>query len=548
MRGSLLSIGHCLLGPPGRRRMRVQQTLLGMPALLLMQVLLLVEHQVGGAPLTPLGWYALLSWIGCAVFYGLVRSGWSERLSAEASLSLPQMAFAMGCVAWAYWLAGPLRPALLLLMPLALSFGIFALDDRRVRTLSGLAIVGVGGVVGLRLPRQPAWPDVALDLAMWLFMAVTLASIGVLARRMARMRERLRAQKSELRDALERIQLLATRDALTGLLNRRAMMERLQVMARSQQPLTLALADLDRFKQINDEHGHAVGDRVLQTFGLHAQQLFGEAGLVARWGGEEFLFALPGADETLLRMLLEQLRSHLAGRAHEGLPVSVRIGFSAGVAPCRALVELEVPAVPAQAGVPICSIGDIFRLLCADLRGQSRSHLAPSLVREIRMAQFLGVSYCQVTAECCTCFKALVAYKSPSPAPLPESQTKSYWNHPLPGVDSHPRPLPKSNPTLMSHLRCPNGCDGPASVKWECSGTLDDGTGQAKLYAERDTARLLLGMSASMTKRIELGVLHHPRGTMVFSRGVPPRADLRAAVAARRNSLVLAMVIRRIAG
>ena len=194
-----------------------------------------------------------------------------------------------------------------------------------------------------------------------------------------------------------------------------------------------------------------------------------------------------------------------------------------------------VRPVPAQAaGVPVCSIGDIFRLLCADLRGQSRSHLAPSLVREIRKAQFLGVSYCQVTAECPTCFKALVAYKSPSP--LPKSQTKSYWNHPLPGANTPTVPLPKSNPTPTSHLRCPNGCNGPASVKWECSGTLDDGTGQAKLYAERDTARLLLGMSASMTKRIELGVLHHPRGTMVFSRGVPPRPDLGVAVAAARDS------------
>jgi diguanylate cyclase len=210
-----------------------------------------------------------------------------------------------------------------------------------VRTLSALAIVGVGGVVALRLPRQSAWPDVALDLAMWLFMAVTLASIGVLARRLARMRERLHAQKSELRDALERIQLLATRDALTGLLNRRAMTERLQSLVRGRQPMMLALADLDRFKQINDEHGHAVGDRVLQAFGQQAQRMFGEAGLVARWGGEEFLFALPGADEALLRMLLEQLRATLAGTAHDGLPVSVRISFSAGVAPCLSLAELE---------------------------------------------------------------------------------------------------------------------------------------------------------------------------------------------------------------
>ena len=60
--------------------MRVQQTLLGMPALLLMQVLLLVEHRMSGAALAPLAWYAAISWSGCAVFYVLVRK-LAERIS-----------------------------------------------------------------------------------------------------------------------------------------------------------------------------------------------------------------------------------------------------------------------------------------------------------------------------------------------------------------------------------------------------------------------------------------------------------------------------------
>ena len=106
-------------------------------------------------------------------------------------------------------------------------------------------------------------------------------------------RERLRAQKSELRDALERIQLLATRDGLTGLLNRRAMMERLQGMSRAGRPLTLALADLDRFKQINDEHGHAAGDRALQAFGRSAEQMLAKvkAMLDARRDPDLFIVA-----------------------------------------------------------------------------------------------------------------------------------------------------------------------------------------------------------------------------------------------------------------
>jgi hypothetical protein len=83
-----------VLGPPGRRRVRVLQTLLGMPGLALMQLLLLVERWKVPEALAPLAVYAAITWSGCAVFYLLVRSGWSERISREASLSLPQMAFA----------------------------------------------------------------------------------------------------------------------------------------------------------------------------------------------------------------------------------------------------------------------------------------------------------------------------------------------------------------------------------------------------------------------------------------------------------------------
>ncbi len=140
-----LDVRSLLLGTPGRQRMRVLQSLLGVPALLLMQCVILADRISGHSTLVPACIYSGLTLLGCGVFYGLLRSGLSDRLSAEAWLSRPQMLYAMLCVGWGYALAGPTRTALLLLMPLILRFGVFALNEQAVRGLSwsGTFIIGV---------------------------------------------------------------------------------------------------------------------------------------------------------------------------------------------------------------------------------------------------------------------------------------------------------------------------------------------------------------------------------------------------------------------
>jgi diguanylate cyclase (GGDEF)-like protein len=78
--------------------------------------------------------------------------------------------------------------------------------------------------------------------------------------------------------------------------------------ARSGQPLTLALADLDHFKAFNDAHGHEAGDVLLKDFSRITSTLLRDVDVVARWGGEEFAIALPGSDETAAKVALDRLR------------------------------------------------------------------------------------------------------------------------------------------------------------------------------------------------------------------------------------------------
>ena len=124
-------------------------------------------------------------------------------------------------------------------------------------------------------------------------------------------------------------------DGLTGLANRRAATDALHAEAaraeRLQTPLTIVLADLDGFKEVNDEYGHAVGDVVLRVFADVLRQTVRESDVAGRWGGEEFLLLLPGADEDGAVQLAERIRIGLAERSISGAP-ALRVTASFGVA------------------------------------------------------------------------------------------------------------------------------------------------------------------------------------------------------------------------
>lgn len=116
--------------------------------------------------------------------------------------------------------------------------------------------------------------------------------------------------KEQTRKTLER---MAEHDDLTGLLNRRKFMERaaaeLNRDHRNHRPVSVAMADIDFFKSINDTYGHTTGDQVLKAFAGVLKKDLRESDLVGRIGGEEFAFLLPEADPVAAKQLLERIRS-----------------------------------------------------------------------------------------------------------------------------------------------------------------------------------------------------------------------------------------------
>ncbi|RMG55076.1 MAG: EAL domain-containing protein [Gammaproteobacteria bacterium] len=128
----------------------------------------------------------------------------------------------------------------------------------------------------------------------------------------------------------------ASHDQLTGLVNRHEMQ---RIMARTHaraerygEPFTLVLVDLDHFKIINDNYGHAAGDRILVAFARIARQLTRETDTVARWGGEEFLFLLDNTDALHAAGFAERLRTRIEATPIDIGNQEVHITISAGVA------------------------------------------------------------------------------------------------------------------------------------------------------------------------------------------------------------------------
>lgn len=146
----------------------------------------------------------------------------------------------------------------------------------------------------------------------------------------------IESDSRELTDELTRVRLLSLTDELTSLPNRRAFMRRLEdEVARVQRygfPLSFILMDLDHFKAVNDELGHAAGDEVLRVYSKNILSIFRHHDMVARYGGEEFAVLLPNTDsDGAVRALNKVRRRANETRWQVNGAVSKVPTFSAGV-------------------------------------------------------------------------------------------------------------------------------------------------------------------------------------------------------------------------
>lgn len=188
----------------------------------------------------------------------------------------------------------------------------------------------------------------ALDIGINDYLVHPIDRNELLAR--VRTQVRRRRYQDRLRATLEQNVAAALTDSLTGLHNRRYLSRHLDGLLadarKNSKPLALLMVDIDHFKNVNDTHGHAVGDEVIRVVANRLQQHVRSFDTVARWGGEEFVVAMPDASLDVATTVAERLRRKIAVAPArmdaEGLelPITVSIGIAVVAASNDGAAEL----------------------------------------------------------------------------------------------------------------------------------------------------------------------------------------------------------------
>lgn len=347
MPGKLIStLSHWLLGSRPGRRERAIMTLLTLAGYVTFALLQEAEVRLGYIDARESNWLTAYNLGGSLLFYLLVRTGWSERLSPkEPSMTLVQTVHGIAAIVGSYAITGPARGAVLAIMVLVLAYGMFSLSVRQARGLAVFALVALVTVMAWKHHTEPQRYPGWIELVHLAFAVVVLAGVSALSVRMGLLRRRLREQKQALEASLEQIRVLATQDELTGLVNRRHMMVMLRAeQARQQrngQAMSVVLLDLDHFKHINDSFGHQTGDAVLRAFAGGVSSSLRVSDVLARWGGEEFLLMLPETGQKDALHCVQRMRDALARIDFDAIASGLQLTFSAGLASCEPGESIE---------------------------------------------------------------------------------------------------------------------------------------------------------------------------------------------------------------
>jgi diguanylate cyclase (GGDEF)-like protein len=196
------------------------------------------------------------------------------------------------------------------------------------------AVPGTPWRLAIDVPNSGLYASVSglATIVPWIAFALLVLLAGLLLALVQRVlgdRAQLRALSAELADR-------ARTDTLTGLLNRRGIDEGLVRISghsrRHEEPLTILMIDLDRFKQVNDEHGHEAGDLVLRAFADCMREALRTEDLYGRFGGDEFIVALTDCEKDAGATAADRLRAAAGAADLSTIGLEGGIAFSVGIA------------------------------------------------------------------------------------------------------------------------------------------------------------------------------------------------------------------------
>jgi len=322
-----------LLGPAGPVHDGMRRLAQTLPSYLFVMLLLVICTAMGFVQPWQSACVVGYNVVGLGIFYMLVRSGLAAR-AKEPTLAFPQVLFNASMVILAYALIPLARGLALQWLCMIILFDMRRLSAAQVRWVAASAYALLLGTVYAILQIAPGSIDMGAEFVNVAMASLTLCTLLVVTHIGQRVNTHRKRQKVELERTVAQLNALSTRDGLTQLFNRRHMHtlleEEIRRSHRCGRPFCVAILDIDFFKRVNDQHGHAMGDAVLRDVASVAQATLGPAQALARWGGEEFLLLMP---ETTLPEAMDAVeRIRRSVREHDwnshvpGLTVSLSAG------------------------------------------------------------------------------------------------------------------------------------------------------------------------------------------------------------------------------
>ena len=287
-------------------------------------------------------------WIITAAFniilYIIFRTGLNERMK-DPSLTSLQICLASLVVMYSIFFIYEARGILFSVYILILLFGIFRLDTRQFLHVSAFILATYGIDIFLLNAFRPQDVVVHTEIFQWMALAIVLISVSFIGGNISALRRDLSTSRKKLQASLVTIKEMAIHDDLTGFYNRHHLMELIETESnrsvRTGSVFSLAMIDLDKFKNVNDTFGHQAGDNVLIAFSAIIRSVLRKSDFCGRYGGEEFLIVLTQTDLQEAKVFAERLRTCVEESFFPELGRKSRLTVSIGLAVHKANEGVE---------------------------------------------------------------------------------------------------------------------------------------------------------------------------------------------------------------
>ena len=328
-----------------RQALRLRRLFFAGGSYLMMFVLMGIAWRLGMLPRVLVLEIAVAGIVFNLGLYAVIRSGRNLRFK-DPSLTALQVVFAIALVNYGMYFADPAaRGAFLMVYLIIVLFGVFRLGTGELLVIGALALVAYGAVIWLATELKPGTVRLEVELLQWAVLGAVLPWFALFAGYLNKLRKTMRENNLQLQQALSTIREMATHDDLTGAWNRRYFIDRLQSEKarsdRGKHQLCVCMIDIDFFKSVNDRHGHAAGDRVLQKFVQVSQKDLRTTDCFARYGGEEFALYLAETALDGATAVAERIRHSIECTGIPELGTEGGVTASIGVAQYQPPEEIE---------------------------------------------------------------------------------------------------------------------------------------------------------------------------------------------------------------